>query len=307
MHMIREAPFGTYLKEPLHAAAIADALHGELIGKSIKVNRVATFQSKLRNSICYVVGPSDFDDEIERVVICDKSNLHFVDATSKILVSDPRMAFIQLMRLLEIDWIRTVNEHFDELGYRRGKSQVHHSCIAENGILIGENVEIRPGVILKSGTVIGHDTYISDGAIVGTHGPAYYAKDGIKHSFRDIHFGTLHVGNSVEIGNGSILLKALLGRTHIGSDTILGNLVHIGHGCEVGKNAWMAARVTVCGHVKIDNNVELGAGATIRDNITIGNNAKVAMGSVVVNDVDNNQLVAGVPAKPRKLNSIGEK
>ena len=102
----------------------------------------------------------------------------------------------------------------------------------------------------------------------------------------------------MEIGNGSILLKALLGRTHIGRDTILGNLVHIGHGCEVGKNVWMAARVTVCGHVKIENDVELGAGATIRDNITIGHNTKVAMGSVVINDVENNKLVAGVPAKP---------
>lgn len=51
------------------------------------------------------------------------------------------------------------------------------------------------------------------------------------------------------------------------------------------------------GRPTIGNNVELGANVTIIGKVKIGNNVTVAAGAVVVKDVPDNCVVAGVPAK----------
>jgi maltose O-acetyltransferase len=49
--------------------------------------------------------------------------------------------------------------------------------------------------------------------------------------------------------------------------------------------------------VKIGNNVWIGGGAIINPGVTIGNNVVIASGAVVTNDVPDNVLAGGNPAK----------
>lgn len=51
-------------------------------------------------------------------------------------------------------------------------------------------------------------------------------------------------------------------------------------------------------HPKIKSGVLIAAGAKVLGNITIGECAKIGAGSVVLNDVDPNTTVVGVPAQP---------
>ena len=51
------------------------------------------------------------------------------------------------------------------------------------------------------------------------------------------------------------------------------------------------------GRPTIGNNVSLGANVTIIGPVHVGNNVTVAAGAVVVKDVPDNWIVAGVPAK----------
>ena len=51
------------------------------------------------------------------------------------------------------------------------------------------------------------------------------------------------------------------------------------------------------GHIHIKNNAWIGANATIAQGVTIGKNSIVAAGSVVTNDVPDNVVVGGIPAK----------
>jgi len=52
------------------------------------------------------------------------------------------------------------------------------------------------------------------------------------------------------------------------------------------------------GCIEIMDNVFIGSNSTILSNVKIGPNSIVAAGSVVTKDVEENTIVAGVPAKP---------
>jgi serine O-acetyltransferase len=80
----------------------------------------------------------------------------------------------------------------------------------------------------------------------------------------------------------------------------------IGETAVIGDNVSMLHEVTLGGtgkttgdrHPKVESGVLIGAGAKILGNVRIGQNAKIGAGSVVLDDVDNGQTVAGIPAIP---------
>jgi acetyltransferase-like isoleucine patch superfamily enzyme len=51
----------------------------------------------------------------------------------------------------------------------------------------------------------------------------------------------------------------------------------------------------------VKKGASIGSGATILSNLVIGENALVGAGSVVTHDVPDNAIVAGNPAKLRRL------
>jgi sugar O-acyltransferase (sialic acid O-acetyltransferase NeuD family) len=71
----------------------------------------------------------------------------------------------------------------------------------------------------------------------------------------------------------------------------------IHHNCNIGKYSTLAPRSVVLGNVKIGNYTFIGANSTIKQNVKIGNNCTIGAGSVVVKNVQDNQTVAGIPAK----------
>ena len=53
--------------------------------------------------------------------------------------------------------------------------------------------------------------------------------------------------------------------------------------------------------INIGDNCYIGTGVTILGPLTIGNNVTIAAGAVVLSDVPDNAVVAGVPAKVVKI------
>ena len=82
--------------------------------------------------------------------------------------------------------------------------------------------------------------------------------------------------------------------------------VVIGETAVVGDNVSMLHEVTLGGtgkeigdrHPKVECGVLIGAGAKVLGNVKIGTGAKIAAGSVVLEDVEPHQTVAGIPAVP---------
>lgn len=71
----------------------------------------------------------------------------------------------------------------------------------------------------------------------------------------------------------------------------------------IGKNCIIGTCVTIGGRSKhyevpiIGDNVYIGTGAKILGPVRIGNNVVIGAGAVVLNDVPDNSIVVGVPAK----------
>ncbi len=69
----------------------------------------------------------------------------------------------------------------------------------------------------------------------------------------------------------------------------------------IGDNVWINQQVTVgyngdyC--PTIGDNVRIACGAKVLGGVTVGNNVIIAANAVVVKDVPDNCVVAGVPAK----------
>lgn len=86
-----------------------------------------------------------------------------------------------------------------------------------------------------------------------------------------------------------------------GFSTII-NAQSIGDNCEIWHNVTVGKKTTDDINDKpiIGSGVRLCTGAIVIGDITIGNNATIAAGAVTLNDVQDGQLVAGVPALEKK-------
>ena len=136
------------------------------------------------------------------------------------------------------------------------------------------------------------------GAIIGGDGFGF-AKDkmGVYQKFP--HFGGVKIDDDVEIGANTTIDRGTLGFTIIGQGSKINNLCHIAHNTNIGMNCIINCGVTISGSVRIGDDSWIGSGANIRDGVRLGRNVLVGMGSAVVKNVPDDQVVIGVPAKPR--------
>ena len=163
---------------------------------------------------------------------------------------------------------------------------IEDDVIIEAGVTIYENVTIKKGAIIKSGTILGADgfQYIKEKEEIIKVEPA----------------GELEISENVVIHNNTIIDKGIFGKTFIGENTKIYNLVHVAHDSKIGKNVFLTAGVIVCGRVKIRDNSYLGPNCTVKNGLILGENSKVSMGSVVTRDVKDNEVVTGNFAIPHK-------
>ena len=103
----------------------------------------------------------------------------------------------------------------------------------------------------------------------------------------EIHPGAT-IGKNLFIDHGSGVI--------IGETAIIGNNVVMFHGVTLGGTGKEKGKR----HPTIEDNVYIGCGAKILGNIIIGKNAKIGANAVVLNDVESNTTVVGIPGKKVK-------
>jgi sugar O-acyltransferase (sialic acid O-acetyltransferase NeuD family) len=112
------------------------------------------------------------------------------------------------------------------------------------------------------------------------------------------------LSKNVEVGMGTIIMPGVVLNTcaKVGNGCILNTNCSIDHDCILGDAVHLSPGVSIGGTVIVKSKVWLGIGSSISNNIVIGNNSIVAAGAVVIKDVPDNVIVAGIPAKVIKTN-----
>lgn len=109
----------------------------------------------------------------------------------------------------------------------------------------------------------------------------------------------IHLGKNVFINAGCKFQDQ--GGIYIGDDALIGHnvvMATLNHEENPERRANLIAAP-----INIGNRVWIGSNATILSGVTIGDGAIIAAGAVVTKDVEENSIVAGVPAKfIRKVN-----
>jgi len=108
-----------------------------------------------------------------------------------------------------------------------------------------------------------------------------------------------YIGENVDIGIGSIICPGgiLTCDITLGRHCIVNVKASISHDCILGDFVTVSPGATIGGGVEIGDETWVGIGATIIQRVKIGKGVYIAAGAVVVNDIPDNSLVMGVPAK----------
>jgi UDP-perosamine 4-acetyltransferase len=107
------------------------------------------------------------------------------------------------------------------------------------------------------------------------------------------------VARSVKLRPGVTIMAGCILNAHarIGANVVVNTGGIIEHDCVIGDHAFIGPGVRLGGTVEVGSGAHLGIGATVLQNIHIGKNAIVGAGAVVIEDVPDNTVVVGVPAR----------
>lgn len=173
--------------------------------------------------------------------------------------------------------------------------------------VIGDNVKIGAGTILKSHVVIEGKTTIGIDNVIYPFASLGLVPQDLKYRGEDSELivgdnnvvrehVTMHIGTQ----DGSMITK-------IGNKNLFMVGVHVAHDCIIANNCIFANNATLAGHVEVGNGVLIGGLSAVHQFVRIGSNAMIGGMSGVENDVIPYGLVMGERASLAGINITGMK
>ena len=170
--------------------------------------------------------------------------------------------------------------------YKRTDSIIHPEAKIGKGVTIGPFTYIDKNVEIGEGTWIGPNVTIFEGARIGKNCKIFPGAviSGIP---QDLKFKgeetTAEIGDNTTIREYVTVNRgtAYLGKTVVGSNSLLMAYVHIAHDCIVGNNVILANNVGLAGHVEVEDWAILEGRVGVQQFIKIGMHVFIAGGSLV--------------------------
>ena len=124
------------------------------------------------------------------------------------------------------------------------------------GARIGDDCVIHANVSIRERVVVGHRVVLQDGVVLGGDGYGFVRRaDGTHEKIPQV--AAVVIEDDVEIGANTTVDRPAVGETRIKAGAKIDNLVQIGHGVTIGRNALMAAQVGISGSTSIGDDVDL--------------------------------------------------
>ncbi|KXK04224.1 MAG: UDP-N-acetylglucosamine diphosphorylase/glucosamine-1-phosphate N-acetyltransferase [Acidobacteria bacterium OLB17] len=173
---------------------------------------------------------------------------------------------------------------------------IYQNVTIEGRTSIGESCTIRPGTRISNST-IGDRSEIKDNCLIAD---SSVGEDCIVGPMAHLR-GKAEMAEKSRVGNFVELKK-----THLGSGSKANHLTYLGD-ASIGTNTNIGAGTITCNYdgknknpTTIGDNVKIGSDTMLVAPVKVGDSAVTAAGSVVIEDVSEFALVAGVPARTKK-------
>jgi UDP-3-O-[3-hydroxymyristoyl] glucosamine N-acyltransferase len=206
----------------------------------------------------------------------------------------------------------------DGVEYDAARVSIGANAVVEEGVQLGQDVEIGAGcyvgrgVRIGSGTKLFSNVSVHEGCILGKnvtlHSGTVIGADGFGYEFvggrhRKIpQGGIVQIDDDVEIGANTTVDRARFGRTWIGEGTKIDNHVQIGHNVVVGKHCILVSGVGLAGSAQIGDYVVLAAQAGVGGHVSVGSQCTIGGRSGVTKDLPaGRQVYFGFPAAPAEI------
>jgi len=167
-------------------------------------------------------------------------------------------------------------------------------CYVGKGARIGAGSRLFAHSTVHDRCVLGQRVILHTGAVIGADGFGYEFENGRHRKVRQLGF--VQIDDDVEIGAGTMIDRARIGRTRIGTGTKIDNLVQIGHNTVIGKHCILVSGVAIAGSAVIGDYVVMAAGAGVAGHVSVGSQCTIGGWTGVTKDVAPGSSMLGFPA-----------
>jgi UDP-3-O-[3-hydroxymyristoyl] glucosamine N-acyltransferase len=176
---------------------------------------------------------------------------------------------------------------------------IHPNVVVYPQVRIGNRTILHANCTIQERSRIGADCVIHSGVVIGAEGFGFVPTPQGWYKMQQSGYVVLEDG--VEVGCNSTVDRPSVGETRIASQTKLDNLVHIGHGCQIGYGCAFAAQVGLAGGVEVGNRVILAGQVGVANNATLGDGAIASSKTGVHGHIEPGQVVSGYPCVDHKI------
>ena len=304
-------------------AEIARIVEGEVIGAAdVVISGVAPIDEAKVGDITFVANrkyAKQINTTRASAIIIAPQQREIV-GKNLVVVSDPYVALGKLLKLfypLEHEQRGISPEAYVEEGAIVSpeanifpRAFISHGAKIEKGVVIypggyvgrnvsiGEDSVIYANVAIYHSCIIGKRVILHSGVVIGGDGFGF-AETG-KENVKIPQIGFVQIDDDVEIGANSTVDRATMGKTWIGRNVKIDNLVQIAHNVVIGENSVLAAMVGISGSTKLGRGVIVGGQTGMVGHISVGDRVMIAADSKIHKDVEAGKIVGGKPQMPYK-------
>jgi len=176
------------------------------------------------------------------------------------------------------------------------RCQLHAGVVIVRNCKVGDDVILYPHVVLYDETILGDRVIVHSNAVFGADGFGYRLQNG-RHA-KIPQFGSVAIGDDVEIGAGTTIDRGTFITTRVGSGTKIDNQVQIGHNCQIGRHNLIVSQVGIAGSCSTGDYVVIAGQVGIADHLHIGDGAIIGACTALHRDVKPGERILGAPGRP---------
>lgn len=176
---------------------------------------------------------------------------------------------------------------------------IHPNVVIYPGVQIGDRSILHANCTIHERTQIGADCVIHSGAVIGAEGFGFVPT--AQGWYKMQQSGCVVLEDGVEVGCHAAVDRPAVGETRIGQQTKLDNMVHVGHGCQIGFGCAFAAQVGLAGGVEVGDRVILAGQVGVANEAKLGTGAIASSKTGVHGTIAPGQVVSGYPGVDHKI------